>query len=98
MLGALRRIWAPEAFVVSFKLETDENILLQKVILLQFDASYNSNAVVANLKATPSIPCYSSIPLGRCMKFEPHALARCIFGIVIHLQSDGVKDGVVCQI
>ena len=31
MLAALRQTWAPRAFVVSFKLETDENILLQKV-------------------------------------------------------------------
>ena len=31
MLAALRQTWAPRAFVVSFKLETDENIVLQKV-------------------------------------------------------------------
>ena len=31
MLGVLKHVWAPEAFVVSFKLETDENILLKKV-------------------------------------------------------------------
>ena len=31
MLGALRQEWAPQAFVVSFKLETDEAILLSKV-------------------------------------------------------------------
>ena len=33
MLGELRRQWAPEAFVVSFKLETDSQILIQKVFL-----------------------------------------------------------------
>ena len=33
MLGELRRQWAPEAFVVSFKLETDDQILIQKVPL-----------------------------------------------------------------
>lgn len=31
MLNVLRHEWVPDAFVVSFKLETDENILLTKV-------------------------------------------------------------------
>lgn len=31
MLGSLRHDWAPEAFIVSFKLETDDGILIQKV-------------------------------------------------------------------
>ena len=31
MLGALRAVWCPQAMVVSFKLETDQAILLQKV-------------------------------------------------------------------
>lgn len=31
MLGVLRRAWAPEAFIVSFKLETDEGLLITKV-------------------------------------------------------------------
>ena len=31
MLSDLRRHWAPEAFVVSFKLETDAGLLLKKV-------------------------------------------------------------------
>jgi hypothetical protein len=31
MLGALRRSWCPDAMLVSFKLETDEQILLKKV-------------------------------------------------------------------
>ena len=31
MLGTLRSAWAPEAFIVSFKLETDEQILKSKV-------------------------------------------------------------------
>ena len=30
MLGALRQDWAPRAFVVSFKLETDDSILIAK--------------------------------------------------------------------
>ena len=31
MLGELRHKWAPRACVISFKLETDKHILLQKV-------------------------------------------------------------------
>lgn len=31
MLGALRHAWCPAAMLVSFKLETDEQILLRKV-------------------------------------------------------------------
>ena len=31
MLSDLRRHWAPEAFTVSFKLETDTGLLLKKV-------------------------------------------------------------------
>jgi hypothetical protein len=31
MIGVLRQEWAPAAFVVSFKLETDEAILVSKV-------------------------------------------------------------------
>lgn len=31
MLGALRSEWAPEAFLISFKLETDDRILISKV-------------------------------------------------------------------
>ena len=35
MLGTLQSIWAPEAFIVSFKLETDEQILISKVSYLR---------------------------------------------------------------
>ncbi len=34
MLGLLGQQWAPEAFVISFKLETDESLLIAKVTLL----------------------------------------------------------------
>ena len=32
MLGVLRRRWAPEALAVSFKLETDQALLIDKVL------------------------------------------------------------------
>eukprot|EP00899_Mesostigma_viride_P022313 jgi/Mesvir1/3266/Mv16401-RA.1 len=47
MLGLLHNLWAPQAYVVSFKLETDESILSSKArASLQ---KYGVNAVVANL-------------------------------------------------
>jgi len=47
VLGTLRQRWAAQAFLVSFKLETDEKILLSKARgAIQ---KYGSHAVVANL-------------------------------------------------
>ncbi|GIL85353.1 hypothetical protein Vretimale_10645 [Volvox reticuliferus] len=47
MLGVLVRDWVPQAFVVSFKLETDQRILVEKASLaLQ---RYGVHLVVANL-------------------------------------------------
>ena len=50
MLGALRRAWAPRAFVVGFKLETEESILVAKAA--KSIASYGLHAVVANILET----------------------------------------------
>ncbi|DBA67058.1 hypothetical protein WJX79_002618 [Trebouxia sp. C0005] len=50
MLGTLRSTWAPEAFIVSFKLETDEQILKSKAI--GSIRNYNVHAVVANILET----------------------------------------------
>ena len=49
-LGVVRHIWLPEAFVVSFKLETDESILIDKARAAV--AAYNVDCVVANLLQT----------------------------------------------
>eukprot|EP00850_Spirogloea_muscicola_P024435 SM000819S22597 [mRNA] locus=s819:22:1351:+ [translate_table: standard] len=46
MLGLLRRAWAPDAFCISFKLETDESILLSKAARSR--VHYGMHAVVAN--------------------------------------------------
>ena len=50
MLGALRRAWAPRAFVVGFKLETEESILVAKAA--KSIASYGLHVVVANILET----------------------------------------------
>ena len=50
MLGALRRDWAPDMFTVSFKLETDEAILLKKA--RSAISKYQMDCVVANILST----------------------------------------------
>jgi len=50
LLGQLRHVWAPGSFVVSFKLETDESILVKKAAKALRD--YRVHAVVANLLHT----------------------------------------------
>jgi len=50
LLGRIRAEWAPEAFVVSFKLETDESILLRKSRAAL--EKYRVNLVVANVLDT----------------------------------------------
>ncbi|PIA60034.1 hypothetical protein AQUCO_00400719v1 [Aquilegia coerulea] len=46
MLSVLRNDWAPMAFCISFKLETDSNILLKKADMAL--RKYKMNAVIAN--------------------------------------------------
>ena len=45
-LGILRKSWAPESFVVSFKLETDENLLMAKAT--NSLTVYDVHLVIAN--------------------------------------------------
>ena len=42
MLKSLRQDWAPRAFVISFKLETDENLLIKKVMPASHASSSSS--------------------------------------------------------
>lgn len=50
MLGLLRKQWIPDAFVVSFKLETDETILRQKSE--RAVQKYGSHLVIGNILQT----------------------------------------------
>ncbi|XP_077224867.1 phosphopantothenate--cysteine ligase 2-like [Tasmannia lanceolata] len=50
MLLVLREVWAPTAFCISFKLETDQNILLKKAHMAL--RKYNMHVVVANELST----------------------------------------------
>ena len=47
LLGPLRKEWAPQAFIVSFKLETDPDQLIPKARLSL--SSYHQHVVIANL-------------------------------------------------
>ncbi|KAG5250926.1 phosphopantothenate--cysteine ligase [Salix suchowensis] len=50
MLSALKKEWAPMAFCISFKLETDSNILLEKAEMAR--EKYRMHMVVANELST----------------------------------------------
>eukprot|EP00002_Diphylleia_rotans_P018480 TRINITY_DN3579_c0_g1_i1.p1 TRINITY_DN3579_c0_g1~~TRINITY_DN3579_c0_g1_i1.p1 ORF type:complete len:187 (-),score=46.76 TRINITY_DN3579_c0_g1_i1:77-637(-) len=50
VLGVLRSRWCPNAYVVSFKLETDQQILIKKA--KQAISKYSVHCVVANLLQT----------------------------------------------
>lgn len=47
LLGSLRSEWCPDAFIVSFKLETDNSILMDKI--KQSLDKYKQNCVVGNI-------------------------------------------------
>ena len=63
MLGTLRRQWAPQAFVVSFKLETDADILVKKV----------SNLATVLCNGCPPWPIDSTESSMAMLKFEPRS-------------------------
>ena len=50
LIPALRKLWAPDAFTVSFKLETDTNILRHKAMLAM--KRYGPHMVVGNILKT----------------------------------------------
>jgi phosphopantothenate-cysteine ligase len=50
LLGSIKGEYAPEAFVVSFKLETDEKILENKCI--QSADKYNQDIIIGNMLKT----------------------------------------------
>ncbi|CAF1051319.1 unnamed protein product [Adineta ricciae] len=50
LLGSIKGEYAPEAFVVSFKLETDEKILEEKC--LQSADKYNQDVIIGNMLKT----------------------------------------------
>jgi phosphopantothenate-cysteine ligase len=62
MLPVLTQVWAPHSYVVSFKLETDKNILLSKA--KQAIMKYHVHQVIANLLPTRKVECFSIQPTG----------------------------------
>lgn len=61
MLGKLVNEWAPHAYVVSFKLETDESILFAKA--WGAITKYEVHLVVANILTTRADKCYLVEPV-----------------------------------
>lgn len=49
-LGLIKQVWNPNTLCISFKLETDDNILTKKV--QEAMAKYGVDLVVANILAT----------------------------------------------
>lgn len=60
MLKTLRTVWAPHAYIVSFKLETDEDILLTKA--MKAIEKYEVHQVIANLLTSRKFECFSVQP------------------------------------
>ena len=57
MLGKLTKEWAPHSFIVSFKLETDEDLVIKKAT--SAIEKYGVHLVVANqLQVNFSVICY----------------------------------------
>jgi phosphopantothenate-cysteine ligase len=70
LLRFVREQWAPEAFMVSFKLETDEEILLHKAT--KAIINYHVHAVVANILQTR----YQQVMLVTpTLKSNPHSFS-----------------------
>lgn len=65
MLGALRQEWAPRAFVVSFKLETDDSILIVKAHALT--AQLASLPRSAHGKANSRWPSLGHLRVSTCL-------------------------------
>ena len=76
MLGVLRHHWAPEAFVISFKLETDERILMDKV------APVSCQAVKRNLISKCRALLSGGLQAGRAALSKP-ASAVCCLGVEV---------------
>ena len=62
-LGTLRRQWAPQAMIVSFKLETDHELLLAKAA--KSVSEYSVHMVVANELHSRKDVVFLVSPLGR---------------------------------
>lgn len=96
MLGKLTQQWAPRSFVVSFKLETDENILFQKAG--GAIRNYNVHLVVANILNTRADTCYIVAPMGVGSggggggNKAGAAMSKAEEGVAVQDRAEGEKD------
>lgn len=86
LIPALRKKWAPDAFVVSFKLETDKSILRDKAMIAM--QKYGMNMVVGNVLATRHQKVW-------CLQKSADAKGRCEHtesGDVVRVKDTGEGD------
>ncbi|XP_047049358.1 phosphopantothenate--cysteine ligase 2-like [Lolium rigidum] len=88
MLFILRNHWAPSAFCVSFKLETDPDILLQKAL-----RKYGMNVVVANELANYKdvvVMVTSSGKTTVSRRSKADDLEEQLIGLLVKMHSDNI--------
>ncbi|XP_074556536.1 phosphopantothenate--cysteine ligase 2-like [Curcuma longa] len=92
MLSVMRKDWAPAAFCISFKLETDPDILLQKADTAM--RKYGMHVVVANELATYKSEVTVVTRCGKtkvCSQSKDHDLEMELVDILVEQHSDHIK-------
>ncbi|XP_042470657.1 phosphopantothenate--cysteine ligase 2-like [Zingiber officinale] len=92
MLSVMRKDWAPAAFCISFKLETDPDILLQKADTAM--RKYGMHVVVANELATYKSEVTVVTRCGKtkvCSRAKDHDLEMELVDILVEQHSDYIK-------
>ena len=82
-LGHLKSIWAPSSFVVSFKLETNIDIMLVKA--QSAIVNYGVDLVVANLLQTRRFECFllKAASIDHCIEIRCDNSHRCLESFLI---------------
>ncbi|ODN02853.1 hypothetical protein Ocin01_03835 [Orchesella cincta] len=83
MLRPLVKDWAPEAYIISFKLETDPNILLQKAEKAL--KLYQHNMVIANMLTTRKKTVTAVERTGEVMKIDNDDEDKEIESLIVNL-------------
>uniref|UniRef100_A0A1J3I2N2 Phosphopantothenate--cysteine ligase 2 n=1 Tax=Noccaea caerulescens TaxID=107243 RepID=A0A1J3I2N2_NOCCA len=95
MLSVLRTIWAPKAFCISFKLETDSKILIEKATKAL--GKYKVHAVVANelssRKEQVVVVSSSGNVVVRCDSGEPESIVEDnLIRLIVDRHSTYIKE------
>lgn len=93
MLGVLRGSWAPEAYVISFKLETDESILVDKARQLSVEGLGASQHVCRFCLRICQGMTMSMCYLARTLMVLPRLTQRCSVCACSYLQTIAASSG-----